>query len=106
MRDFKMNRRQFGLGLAATSLALPMLGRAASAAGSTTVATFPNAWEQAYRKVITPMVAAKGFDLTRAPLQRMTVLRLADGRHQLIWTHHHLLMDGWSTARQIEETFA
>ncbi|GAB1715820.1 MAG: non-ribosomal peptide synthetase [Nitrobacter sp.] len=49
---------------------------------------------------------AKGFDLTRAPLQRMTVLRLADGRHQLIWTHHHLLMDGWSTARQIEETFA
>lgn len=69
MPDFKMNRRQFGLGLAATGLALPMIGRSrpAAAAGATTVATFPNAWEQAYRKVIVPMLAAKGTTLTIAP---------------------------------------
>ncbi|GAB1715821.1 MAG: hypothetical protein NTAFB05_08630 [Nitrobacter sp.] len=49
---------------------------------------------------------ARGFDFGVAPLQRVSVLRLGGGRHQLIWTHHHLLMDGWSTARQIEEVFA
>ncbi len=49
---------------------------------------------------------ARGFDLTKAPLQRMTVVQLASGAHQLIWTHHHLLLDGWSAARQIEELLA
>ena len=36
----------------------------------------------------------------------MIVARLDDSRAQLIWTHHHLLMDGWSTGREIEEVFA
>ncbi|SHH00483.1 putative spermidine/putrescine transport system substrate-binding protein [Kaistia soli DSM 19436] len=67
MPDFKMNRRQFGLGLAAAGLSMPMLSRPGLAAGSVTVATFPNAWEQAYRKVIVPMLAAKGTTLTIAP---------------------------------------
>ncbi len=47
----------------------------------------------------------KQFDLTQPPLQRMTVVQLSDGAHHLIWTHHHLLLDGWSAARQIEEVF-
>lgn len=48
----------------------------------------------------------RGFDLVCAPLQRVTLVRLGGQRYHLIWTHHHLLMDGWSTARQIEEIFA
>ncbi|GEC17205.1 non-ribosomal peptide synthetase [Nitrobacter winogradskyi] len=48
----------------------------------------------------------RGFDLSCAPLQRVTLVRLGGQRYHLIWTHHHLLMDGWSTARQIEEIFA
>ncbi len=36
----------------------------------------------------------------------MLVVRLGEGRDHLIWTHHHLLLDGWSTAREIEEIFA
>jgi len=67
MPEFKMNRRQFGLGLAATAAALPVLTRPSLAAGAVTVATFPNAWEQAYNKIITPMLAAKGTTLTIAP---------------------------------------
>jgi len=39
---------------------------------------------------------AAGFDLTAAPLQRLHLIRLGDDRHALAWTHHHLLLDGWS----------
>ncbi|HTV24524.1 MAG TPA: amino acid adenylation domain-containing protein, partial [Polyangiaceae bacterium] len=45
------------------------------------------------------------FELERPPLQRLLLVRLSDSRHQLIWTHHHVLMDGWSSARWVEELF-
>ncbi|HEX7154408.1 MAG TPA: amino acid adenylation domain-containing protein [Thermoanaerobaculia bacterium] len=38
---------------------------------------------------------AAGFDFAKPPLQRITVIRLADDRWQLLWTHHHMLLDGW-----------
>nr|QEO74169.1 condensation domain-containing protein [uncultured bacterium] len=41
---------------------------------------------------------ARGFDLTRAPLQRVIVVRLDDRRNLVVWSHHHLLLDGWSVA--------
>ncbi|KAF1066839.1 MAG: Linear gramicidin synthase subunit B [Pseudomonas citronellolis] len=44
-----------------------------------------------------------GFDLAQAPLQRLTLLELGEGRQQLLWTTHHLLMDGWSGAQLIKE---
>ncbi|HWY25369.1 MAG TPA: condensation domain-containing protein, partial [Nevskia sp.] len=34
--------------------------------------------------------------LSRAPLLRLLLLRLAPERHQLVLTCHHILMDGWS----------
>ncbi|MEY4544399.1 MAG: pyoverdine synthetase [Pseudomonadota bacterium] len=46
---------------------------------------------------------AEGFDLTRPPLQKLLLVRVAAGRHRLIWTHHHLLLDGWSSARLMSE---
>ncbi|MEU6500074.1 amino acid adenylation domain-containing protein [Streptomyces californicus] len=46
------------------------------------------------------------FDLARPPLVRFTAIRLAPGRHRLLFTHHHLLLDGWSTARAVQELFA
>ena len=36
------------------------------------------------------------FDLTVAPLLRMTVVVLGPGRHHLVLTCHHILADGWS----------
>ena len=39
---------------------------------------------------------AAGFDLAVPPLQRLHLIRLAPDRHCLVWTYHHLLMDGWS----------
>ncbi|BBH46995.1 hypothetical protein KU43P_34720 [Pseudomonas sp. KU43P] len=43
------------------------------------------------------------FDLAEPALQRVALLRLANGRHRLVWTYHHLLLDGWSSARLIEQ---
>ncbi|MBR1251127.1 non-ribosomal peptide synthase/polyketide synthase [Bradyrhizobium sp. AUGA SZCCT0169] len=45
----------------------------------------------------------KGFDLSHAPLQRVRLIRLGEDRHWLIWTHHHILLDGWSSARLVAE---
>ncbi len=47
----------------------------------------------------------RGFDLRRAPLFRLLLVRLAADRHILIWTHHHLLLDGWSVPLVLREVF-
>ncbi|WP_447739004.1 non-ribosomal peptide synthase/polyketide synthase [Pseudomonas laurentiana] len=47
--------------------------------------------------------AAQGFDLGMAPLMRLTLVRLTDERLQLVWTRHHILMDGWSSSRLLGE---
>ena len=44
-----------------------------------------------------------GFDLTQAPLHRMVLVRLTSSSYQMIWTSHHLLMDGWSKSRLFAE---
>ncbi len=36
------------------------------------------------------------FDLARPPLMRWTLVRLGPDRHRLVWTLHHILIDGWS----------
>ncbi|WP_234438822.1 condensation domain-containing protein, partial [Streptomyces sp. NRRL WC-3774] len=38
----------------------------------------------------------KGADFAAPTLVRLTLIRLADDRHQLVWSYHHLLLDGWS----------
>ncbi|WP_257165789.1 non-ribosomal peptide synthetase [Bradyrhizobium sp. SRS-191] len=46
---------------------------------------------------------AVGFDITRPPLQRLRLIRLEDDRVWLIWTHHHIVLDGWSSARLLAD---
>ncbi len=36
------------------------------------------------------------FDLSRAPLMRITLVRTGADAHEVIWSFHHLLLDGWS----------
>ncbi len=43
------------------------------------------------------------FDLAHPPLMRFALVRVEAQRHHFIWTHHHLLSDGWSTAQVIGE---
>ncbi|MCG6573326.1 amino acid adenylation domain-containing protein [Pseudomonas sp. AF32] len=46
---------------------------------------------------------AKGFDLSQAPLLRLVLVRTEADRWHLIYTHHHILMDGWSNAQLLGE---
>ncbi|MBP2261311.1 amino acid adenylation domain-containing protein [Pseudomonas sp. BP8] len=45
----------------------------------------------------------RGFDLQAAPLLRLTVIQTGSERHHLIFTSHHILMDGWSNAQLLGE---
>ena len=38
----------------------------------------------------------RGCDLSRPPLLRWTLIRLAAQRYRLVWSYHHLILDGWS----------
>ena len=48
----------------------------------------------------------RGFDLSDAPLHRLTLVRAGAERHFLVVTFHHLLLDGWSVATVTSEFFA
>ncbi|HET9226171.1 MAG TPA: condensation domain-containing protein, partial [Thermoanaerobaculia bacterium] len=47
-----------------------------------------------------------GFELGRPPLMRVTLVRLGDRTWRFLWSHHHLLLDGWSLGRVLQEVFA
>ncbi|MFI6340987.1 amino acid adenylation domain-containing protein [Streptomyces sp. NPDC050535] len=48
----------------------------------------------------------RGFDLGSAPLMRITMVRLATERWLVLWSFHHLLLDGWSAQLVQKEVFA
>ena len=47
----------------------------------------------------------RGFDLSRAPLWRLTLIRLSKDEWQLVWTFHHAILDGRSYALLLREIF-
>jgi amino acid adenylation domain-containing protein/non-ribosomal peptide synthase protein (TIGR01720 family) len=50
----------------------------------------------------------RGVDLQREPLMRMAILRLGTGVHHVIWSYHHVLLDGWSLGilyREFQEIY-
>ncbi len=55
----------------------------------------------AQQKWISDYLAAdreRGLDIHQAPLQRIALFHLGNSRYQLIWTHHHSIIDGWSSS--------
>ncbi|MCW2914516.1 MAG: amino acid adenylation domain protein [Actinomycetia bacterium] len=49
---------------------------------------------------------AHTFDLTSPPLLRWTLIGLPAQRYKLVFTNHHILLDGWSTPVLATELFA
>ncbi|NBF01924.1 amino acid adenylation domain-containing protein [Pseudomonas sp. Fl5BN2] len=49
---------------------------------------------------------AQRFDPQDPPLLRFTLIRLSDRLHQLVFTNHHLLLDGWSIPVLLKELFS
>ncbi|WDD92620.1 amino acid adenylation domain-containing protein [Burkholderia sp. FERM BP-3421] len=39
------------------------------------------------------------------PLMRLALARIAPDRHLLVWTHHHLILDGWCNSVLFRELF-
>jgi amino acid adenylation domain-containing protein len=48
---------------------------------------------------------ARRFDMTKPPLLRFTLVRLAPERHVLVLTNHHILLDGWSLPLVLADLF-
>lgn len=46
---------------------------------------------------------ARGFDLQQAPLLRFALARIEDGTHRFLFSHHHVLLDGWSFRQVLTE---
>jgi amino acid adenylation domain-containing protein/non-ribosomal peptide synthase protein (TIGR01720 family) len=46
-----------------------------------------------------------GFDLNKAPLMRLQLIRETDLKYRLVWHFHHLLLDGWSLPILFTELF-
>ena len=58
------------------------------------------------RQVIATFLAkdrALGFDFTHPPITRFTLIQTGDRTHELIWTSHHLTLDGWSSTLVINQ---
>ncbi|MFG7945303.1 amino acid adenylation domain-containing protein [Streptomyces cacaoi] len=49
---------------------------------------------------------ARGIDLSAAPLMRLALVRLPGRSVQVVWTFHHLLLDGWSSAALLSDVMA
>ena len=47
----------------------------------------------------------RGFNLSTPPLMRLALVRLGSDSYRFVWTHHHLLLDGWSGALLLREVF-
>ncbi len=45
----------------------------------------------------------KGFELSKEVLMRMTVVKCGTGKNVVIWSYHHIIMDGWSMGLVLSE---
>lgn len=45
----------------------------------------------------------RGFVLDRPPLMRLTLIQRSEYAYYVVWSHHHLLLDGWSMAQLLKE---
>jgi amino acid adenylation domain-containing protein/non-ribosomal peptide synthase protein (TIGR01720 family) len=57
----------------------------------------PALWQQATERQL---------DLTVTPVTAVDIARLPDDRVALIWSSHHVLLDGWSCAAILDDVFA
>jgi amino acid adenylation domain-containing protein/non-ribosomal peptide synthase protein (TIGR01720 family) len=49
--------------------------------------------------------SSRGFDLSVAPLMRLALLQLEEQSFELLWTYHHIVIDGWSMSLLFKEVF-
>ncbi|NRB40968.1 MAG: LLM class flavin-dependent oxidoreductase [Pseudomonadales bacterium] len=47
-----------------------------------------------------------GFDFSAPPLMRLKLFRLSQQSYHLVWSHHHVILDGWCLPIVLREVFA
>ncbi|WP_156964509.1 non-ribosomal peptide synthetase, partial [Methylocapsa aurea] len=47
-----------------------------------------------------------GFDFAMAPLMRLALMRCGEDEWLFLWSHHHILLDGWSGPLVLKDAFA
>jgi amino acid adenylation domain-containing protein len=62
--------------------------------------------QQAQAERLARAEARRPFQLQQAPLLRVSLLRLTDEQHQLLFTMHHIVSDGWSMSVLVKEVAA
>ena len=48
----------------------------------------------------------RGFDLRKAPLMRLLIVQVTFEKFWCVWTHHHVILDGWSAVLVLKEVAA
>ncbi|CAL9567060.1 amino acid adenylation domain-containing protein [Streptomyces sp. enrichment culture] len=79
-----------------------------SAAFPVTVGDWSGLPEEEQRAALAEFTAADeraGIDLSVAPLSRVALFRLSESRVRVVWTFHHILLDGWSLPLVMEDLF-
>jgi amino acid adenylation domain-containing protein len=66
----------------------------------------PTADAEAEAAAIAERERTTPFDMAKPPLLRFVLIKLADDRHRVVFTNHHILLDGWSTPVLQTELFA
>ena len=79
--------------------------RRACPGGSSTCAARPRTRPRPRAERVAAEERGRRFDLAVPPLLRFVLIRLAPGRHHLVLTHHHILLDGWSMPLLARELF-
>ncbi|MEU9845389.1 condensation domain-containing protein, partial [Actinomadura sp. NPDC048032] len=70
------------------------------------LSALPGPEREARARELADAERARPFDMARPPLLRFMLIRLADGLHRMVFTNHHILLDGWSTPVLQTELFA
>ncbi len=47
--------------------------------------------------------AHRGYSLSDAPLVRFLIIRLKDDQYKILWSFHHIILDGWSVSNVFKE---
>lgn len=45
----------------------------------------------------------EGFDLSKPPLMRLTLIQTSTDSYRFVWSHHHLILDGWSLHQVLKD---
>ncbi|WP_067635478.1 amino acid adenylation domain-containing protein [Actinomadura latina] len=70
------------------------------------LSALPETEREATARELADAERARPFDMTKPPLLRYMLIKLADGLHRMVFTNHHILLDGWSTPVLQTELFA